>query len=410
MAESIPKSVAANKSPGGPRRVLAINGGSSSLKFAIYEAGEPLLRLVHGKFERIGETQSLLTIREEGKPPESRPVTASDLGVAGDLLIKWIESRFGTASLQGVGHRVVHGGPKHDLPARVTPELLADLHGITSFDPEHLPGEILVMEEFQSRFPALPQVACFDTTFHREMPRVARILPIPRRYEAKGVRRYGFHGISYTFLMEELGCLGDPAAGRGRVILAHLGSGASLAAVKNGKSIDTSMGFTPASGVPMGTRSGDLDPGLPAFLAKTEGMGAEAFNTMINFQSGLLGISETGSDMRDLTGREKEDVRAAEAVEFFCYQIRKWIGAYVAALGGLDTLVFAGGIGENSPVIRARICEGLGFAGIELDAGRNGSGAGVISVDSSRVSVRVIQTDEERMIARTTLRALNIVS
>jgi acetate kinase len=242
-------------------------------------------------------------------------------------------------------------------------------------------------------------VACFDTAFHREMPRVARLLPIPRRYETQGVRRYGFHGLSYEFLMGELTRLAGPETARGRVILAHLGNGASLAAVRDGKSIDTSMSFTPTAGVPMSTRSGDIDPGLVWYLARTEKMNAKQFNEMVNFQSGLLGVSETSSDMRDLLGRETQDVRAAEAVALFCYQVKKWIGAFAAALSGVDTLVFAGGIGENAPVVRARICDGLAFLGIELEENQNAANEGVISANTSRVAVRVIHTDEEWMIA-----------
>jgi acetate kinase len=280
------------------------------------------------------------------------------------------------------------------------------LRNLSPFDPEHLPEEILLIEAFQRRFPGIPQVACFDTAFHRDLPREARLLPIPRRYEAEGVRRYGFHGLSYTYLMEELARLDGADAANGKVVLAHLGSGASLAAVRDGKSIDTSMGFTPASGVPMSTRSGDLDPGLVSYLARMDDMDATRFDAMVNFQSGLLGISETSSDMRDLLDRELHDVRAAEAVSLFCYQIRKWIGAFAAALGGIDTLIFAGGIGENAPPVRARICDGLQFLGIEVDQHRNANNAAMISADSGRVRIRVIATDEELMIARSVARVL----
>ena len=271
-----------------------------------------------------------------------------------------------------------------------------------------MPEEILLTEAFHRRFPDLPQVACFDTAFHHDLPRVARLLPIPRRYEAQGVRRYGFHGLSYAFLMEELARCGDQAATKGRVILAHLGNGASLAAVRDGKSVDTSMSFTPTAGVPMSTRSGDLDPGLVWYLARTEKMNDKQFNEMVNFQSGLLGISETSSDMRDLLEHETLDVRAAEAVALFCYQVKKWIGAFAAALGGLDTLVFAGGIGENAAPVRDRICDGLGFLGIKLDEKRNAVNEGVISAAASRVAVRVIRTDEELMIAKTVCQVLGL--
>jgi acetate kinase len=238
------------------------------------------------------------------------------------------------------------------------------------------------------------------------MPRVAKLLPIPRRYEANGVQRYGFHGLSYAYLMEELARLGDPAVTKGHVILAHLGNGASLAAVRDGKSIDTSMGFTPTAGLVMSTRSGDLDPGLAPYLARTEQITTQQFYEMVNHKSGLLGVSETTSDMRDLLGQEMRDVRAAEAVALFCNQAKKWIGSFAAALGGLDTLVFAGGIGENAPLVRARICEGLSFIGIELKESRNAEAATVISSDDSRVVVRIIRTDEELMIARSVGRVL----
>jgi acetate kinase len=237
------------------------------------------------------------------------------------------------------------------------------------------------------------------------MPRVAKLLPIPRRFDAEGIQRYGFHGLSYAYLMEELARLGEPAATKGRVILAHLGNGASLAAVRDGMSIDTSMGFTPTAGLVMSTRSGDLDPGLAPYLARTEQMTTRQFYDLVNHKSGLLGVSETSSDMRDLLAKEAADVRAAEAVALFCYQAKKWIGAYAAALGGLDVFVFAGGIGENSPIVRARICEGLGFLGFELDKSRNAKTAAVISKKASRVTVRVIRTNEELMIARSVLRS-----
>ena len=276
--------------------------------------------------------------------------------------------------------------------------MVEELRQLRLFDPEHLPEEIQLTEAFHRRFPDLPQVACFDTAFHHDLPRVAQLLPIPRRYEAQGVRRYGFHGLSYASLMGELARLAGTEAAQGRVILAHLGSGASLAAVHHGKSVDTSMSFTPTAGVPMSTRSGDLDPGLVWYLARAEAITAKKFNEMVNFQSGLLGVSETSSDMRELLEHEAGDVRGRGG-RVFCYQVKKWIGAFAAALGGLDTLVFAGGIGENAPIVRARICDGLGFLGIELEETRNAANASVISASNSRATVRVIRTDEELMIA-----------
>ena len=347
--------------------ILTINGGSSSIRFALFEAGEPLRRRLDGKVDRIGLSGTHLIVNDPaGKPRGSCGIDAADHRTAVGFLLDWLEAQPAFASVTAAGHRVVHG-MTHSAPERVTPELLDELRGIAPYDPEHLPREIELIEAFRKRHPTLPQVACFDTAFHRTMPRVAKLLPIPRHYGAKGVERYGFHGLSYAYLLEELARLCDPAAKRGRVILAHLGNGSSLAAVRDGKSIDTSMGFTPTAGLPMSTRSGDLDPGLVGYLAHTEEMTAAQFHEMVNEESGLLGVSETRSDMRDLLDHEAQDVRAAEAVALFCYQAKKWIGSFAAALGGLDTLVFAAGIGENAPVIRARICEGLEFLGIELE-------------------------------------------
>jgi acetate kinase len=392
-------------------RILTINGGSSSIKFALFGAGDSLSRIFEGAIDRIGLPEATFRVKGEGRTNNfSRMVTTPDHTAAVGVLMDWLEGCSGRDGLVAVGHRVVYGGPKYYKPQRITAEMVQELQRLSPFDPEHLPDEILLTEAFHRRFPDLPQVACFDTAFHHDLPRVAQLLPIPRRYEAQGVRRYGFHGLSYAFLTEELVRLGDPAATTGRVILSHLGNGAGLAAVRDGRSFDTSMGFTSTAGVPMSTRSGDLDPGLVWYLARAENMDAKQFNEMVNFQSGLLGISETSSDMRDLLDHESKDVRAAEAIALFCYQVKKWIGAFAAALGGLDTLVFAGGIGENAPTIRGRICEGLRFLGVELVEKRNAANDGVISTASSRVTVRVIRTDEERMIAKTVCSVLGLGS
>jgi acetate kinase len=390
-------------------RILTINGGSSSIKFALFAAGDSLQRILEGEITRIGLPESTFHVKGMNQADNfSRLVTAPDHTVAVGILMDWIAERSGREALTAVGHRVVHGGPKYSQPQRITAEMVEELHRLSPFDPEHLPEEILLTEAFQRRFPDLSQVACFDTDFHHDLPRVARLLPIPRRYEAQGVRRYGFHGLSYDFLMGELARLAGKETAQGRVILAHLGNGASLAAVLDGKTLDTSMSFTPTAGVPMSTRSGDLDPGLVWYLARTEKMSAKEFNEMVNFQSGLLGISETSSDMHDLLNHETQDIRASEAVALFCYQVKKWIGAFAAVLGGLDTLVFAGGIGEKAPVVRARICDGLGFLGIVLEEKRNMSNAGLISAAASRVTVHVIHTDEEWMIANTVCRVLGL--
>lgn len=392
-----------------PSLILTINGGSSSIKFALFEVGESLKRILEGSIERIGLPESSLQVKSLNPADSfSRSVKAPDHTVAVEVLMDWIEKRSDHEVLTAVGHRVVHGGPKYSEPQVITAEMIAELHRLTPFDPGHLPGEILLAEAFQRRFPDMSQVACFDTAFHHDLPRVAQLLAIPRRYEAQGIRRYGFHGLSYEFLMGELARLGDPAATKGRVILAHLGNGASLAAVRDGKSIDTSMGFTPAAGLVMSTRSGDIDPGLVSFMARSEQMTAAQFDQMVNRESGLLGVSGTSSDMRDLLERETRDVHAAEAIDLFCYQAKKWIGAYAAALGGLDTLVFAGGIGENALAVRARICAGLEFLGIGIDAKRNATNAGVISTQTGRVVVRVMHTDEEVMIAESVCRILGL--
>jgi acetate kinase len=390
-------------------RILTINGGSSSIKFALFEAGDSLKRNLTGSIERIGLPEATFAMKGLNKADNfSRPVVAPDHTAAVEVLMDWVEDRIKGGELTAVGHRVVHGGPKYSEPQRINAEMVEALHQLEPFDPEHLPEEIQLTEAFFRRFPDLLQVACFDTAFHRDMPRVARLLPIPRRYDAKGVHRYGFHGLSYSFLMKELARVAGPQAARGRVILAHLGNGASLAAVLDGKSVDTSMGFTPTSGVPMSTRSGDLDPGLVWYLARTEGIHPKQFNEMVNFQSGLLGVSEISSDMGDLLERVTGDIRAAEAVALFCYQVKKFIGAFAAAMGGLDTLVFAGGIGENAPTVRAWICAGLQFLGIEFDEKRNAANAAVISAETSQVTVRVMHTDEEWMIANIVCRVLGV--
>ena len=387
--------------------VLTVNGGSSSIKFALFETDKAMRRILAGRIEGVGLAQGVFSAKGLNETDSfSRPVTVTDHTAAVNILMDWIQERIEQGALAAAGHRVVHGGPKYWEPQRITPSMIDELRRLSPFDPEHLPEEILLTEAFHRRFPDLPQIACFDTAFHHDMPREAHLLPIPRRYDAMGVRRYGFHGLSCAYLMEELARVAGATAARGRVILAHLGNGASVTAVRGGKSMDTSMGFTPAAGLVMSTRSGDLDPGLVFYLARTEQMTAKQFQKMVNHESGLLGVSETSSDVRDLLGRESGDIRAAEAVALFCYQVKKWIGSFAAALGGLDTLVFAGGIGENAPLIRARVCDGLGFLGIETDAERNAENAPLLSTDAGRVKVRVIRTDEELMIARSVIRIL----
>jgi len=386
--------------------VLTIDGGSSSIEFAVYGAAEPWERLLDGMVDRIGQNGASFTVRATAlKRQEHCALEASDHVAAAGFLIDWLEEHGNFARIRAIGHRVVHG-LKYTEPVLVTQEMLDELHRIGPYGPDHLPQEFGLIEALRGRYPKLPQVACFDTAFHSAMPRVARLLPIPRRFDALGIQRYGFHGLSYAYLMEELARVAGPKAAQGRVILAHVGSGASLAAVRGRKSLDTSMGFTPSGGVPMGTRSGEMDPGVARYLMSAGALLPKQFNHLINHESGLLGISETSSDMRDLIESQASDVRAAEAVELFCCQIRKWIRAFSAVLGGLETLVFSGGIGENAGEVRSRICSGLRFLGINVDEARNAANAPVISNGASPVTVRVINTNEEQMIARHVCRYL----
>jgi acetate kinase len=389
-----------------PTRVLTINGGSSSIKFAAFERvadGQPRRRL-GGEVERVGTAQAVLRPADGAGSGAgagagaAQPVSGGDVAAAVGALVGLLGEH--SAAPAGVVHRVVHGGTRYFDPQRVDDALLGELRQLAALDPAHLPGEIELMEVVGRHYPGVPQFACFDTAFHRDLPAVARVLPIPRRLTDAGIRRFGFHGLSYQYLMLKLAeVAGAPAAG-GRVILAHLGSGASMAAVRQGKCIDTTMSFTPTAGLVMGTRCGDLDPGLLVYLMRSQQMSVEQIDAMINRESGLKGISGGNSDMRDLLQRRGDDANAALAVDLFCYQAKKFVGALAAALGGVETLVFSAGIGEHVPAVRAQICEGLKFLGIELDAPANQNNAGVISRAGSAVSVRVIPTDEELTLAR----------
>jgi len=366
-------------------------------------------RILTGAIDRIGLTGACFHV-EASLPEESfsKLVAVPDHSAAATLLINWSEEREKKqgGNLTAIGHRLVHGGPNFSASQKITSEIIEELRKLETFDPEHLTEEILLTEIFKNHFPNIPQIACFDTAFHHDLPRVALQLPIPRCYETQGVRRYGFHGLSYQCLMEQLACiLGDRVA-QECIILAHLGNGASLAAVKKGRSVDTTMSLTPTSGVPMSCRSGDLDPSLQQYLARTVQMSPESFDKMVNFESGLLGISESSADMRDLLALEATDFRAAEAIALFCYHIKKSIGAYAAALGGVDTIIFSGGIGENSPIIRSRICDGLEFLGIRIDQEANDHNKQIISSETERVRVMVLHTDEELMIANSVMQIM----
>ena len=325
---------------------------------------------------------------------------------AADELLAALRSGGVLGALAGIGHRVVHGGPRLDRPCRISQDVLDELRRTVPYDPEHLPTEIALIESLARALPGLPQVACFDTAFHRDLPPAARLLPIPRRYAEAGLRRFGFHGLSCTFLLEELARRAGPAAAEGRVVLAHLGGGSSLTAVRAGRSVDTTMGFTPAAGVPMSTRSGDVDPGLVAYFLLAGKMTPAQLHAMLHRESGLLGLSETSGDVRELLAREAADGRAAEALAVYCHEVKKRVGALAAVLGGLDTLVFSGGVGEHAAPIRARVCEGLDFLGLALDEAANLRSAPVISPPGAAVTVRVIPTDEEVVVARATFALL----
>jgi acetate kinase len=381
-----------------PARILAINSGSSSLKFALYALGARERRTLSGQFQRIGQEAALFHVEDEGGhslAEEQLPLPDHAAAIA--RLTSWLGQAGAEYAPTAIGHRIVHGGPHHAHPARVTETLLTELRALVPLAPAHLPGELRAIAALAQAYPDLPQVACFDTAFHQTMPPVAKLLPLPRWLWDAGIRRFGFHGLSYEYIAGELAREGTPPE---RVIIAHLGNGASMAGLLRGRSIETTMGFTPNGGLVMSTRSGELDPGVPLYLLRARGLTVEALAELIERQSGLLGVSTLSGDMRDLLA--SPDPRAAEAVELFCYTARKYIGALTAALGGLDLLVFTGGIGEHAPEVRRRICAGLDFLGLALDDQRNQANQNLLSPAENRVQVRRIATNEEVMIARHT--------
>ncbi|MFZ1932794.1 MAG: acetate/propionate family kinase [Thermoguttaceae bacterium] len=392
----------------GAIRVLTINSGSSSLKWSLYHMGPAETRVLAGSLERIGLRGGVWHIRDaDGKTLVDEAREFPDHDAALKTLLDWLEQRFPGRPVDAVGHRVVHGGPTYTEPHLVTAELLETLEEIIRLAPEHLPHELKAIDTIRRLFPAMKQVACFDTAFHRHMPEVAQRIPMPRSLWNEGVLRYGFHGLSYEYIVSKLREIAGPQAANGRVLIAHLGNGASMAAVREGRGIDTTMGLTPAGGLMMGTRSGDLDPGIIIYLLQEKGRSPSTIDYLVNQRSGLIGVSGSSSDMRDLLGREAADPHAAQAVEMFCYQARKFVAAMAAALGGLDTFVFTAGVGTNAPEVRRRICSGLEFMGIHIDAARNEANAPIISTDESPVTVRVMKTDEELTIARHSYKLLN---
>jgi acetate kinase len=377
--------------------ILTINAGSSSIKFALFKDAEELTPLLSGSIDRIGVSDSTISYTDESGEEITNTVVVTDTESAVTLLQSFLEEHIDFTQVKAVGHRIVHGMGR-DAHARVTKELIADLSDLVAIDPEHLPQEIALMEALLERFPTLTQVACFDTVFHHHLPRVAQILPLPRRFEQQGLRRYGFHGLSLAYVYESL-LKTDPSCAQGKMIVLHLGNGASVTAMCDGKSVDTSMGFTPAGGILMGSRSGDIDPGALVYILQSENMTPLTLSHLVHEESGLKGISETSSDMYDLLQSESTDVRAKEAVDVFCYEAKKRIGSYAAVLNGVDTIVFTGGMGEKSATIRARICDGLEHLGITIDEVRNQACEEIISTESSKVTVRVQKTNEEQYIA-----------
>jgi acetate kinase len=384
-------------------RILTINSGSSSLKVALYHMGRSERLMLTGRVERIGLRAGLFQTRDaEGEVLIEQNLELPDHDAALKVLFNWLQSYAPGRDLHAVGHRVVHGGPSYSQPHLITSKLVATLKDLVPLAPNHLPHEIKAIQAVSRSYPTLTQVACFDTAFHRHMPALAQLYALPRHVWQAGVARYGFHGLSYEYIVQELGKEASAEVADGRVIIAHLGNGASMAAVRGGKSVDTTMGLTPTGGLMMSTRSGDLDPGVILYLLEEKGMRPSAVNDLLNKQAGLLGVSDISSDMKDLLAKKAENPYAADAVNLFCYQAKKFLGALAAVLGGLDTLVFTAGIGQNAPTIRGCICQDLSFLGIHLDPSRNDANAPIISHDDSPVTVRVMRTDEELMIARHT--------
>ena len=387
--------------------ITVLNAGSSSLKFSIFLDGEPPELLLRGQLEGIG-TQPHFVARDAAGHVvgEHDGAAGPPLGHAGAIafLFNWCHGgALGEQRIAAVGHRVLHGGVKFTGPVLVTPEVFEALKALIPLGPLHQPHNLRGIEAVSQHNPQLPQVACFDTSFHSTQPPVARAFALPRRYADEGVHRYGFHGLSYEYIASTLPGL-DPRAAAGRTVVAHLGNGASLCALKGGRSVATTMSFTPLDGLPMGTRCGALDPGVLLYLMNQHGMGARALEELLWKQSGLLGVSEVSSDMRALL--ISPDPRAAEAIDLFVYRIGREIGSLVAALGGLDALVFTGGIGENAAAIRARICRDAAWLGLEPEEGANACGGPRISTAASRVAAWVVPTNEELMVARHTRRLL----
>jgi acetate kinase len=380
---------------------LVLNAGSSSLKFCVFERppGESWHLEARGQVEGIGTSPRLSVKNAIGESLANQDVTANDGREALDALARWLRSKYGGSRVLGVGHRVVHGGARFNGPTILTADVLRELYQLVPLAPLHQPHNLAAIEAVYERLPGIPQVACFDTSFHRGQPAVAELVPLPRELRQQGLQRYGFHGLSYEYIASVLPQVA-PEVARGRVIVAHLGSGSSLCALREGKSLDSTLGFTALDGLCMGTRPGSIDPGVVLHLFQGLNMTAKEVETLLYKKSGLLGISGISNDMRDLLGRGEPPARLA--VDYFVYRVAKEIGALTAVLGGIDALVFTAGIGENSPEIRQRICASSAWLGIELDDVANSKAQPKISNARSGPAVWVIPTNEELMIARHT--------
>lgn len=392
--------------------VLTVNAGSSSIKLDIFRVGAVEQDNKHHKsalISGIGQSKVVFTTWDGTDEPQNVELTSNDRSSAISVLTNWLREFEAHHKIVAIGHRIVHGGPNHRAPEHITKALIDDLTKYINFDPEHLYIALELIEVMRGQFPYVPEVACFDTDFFKDLPATGQLLSVPRKYQAEGLRRYGFHGLSYTYLVDAFRTIAGEEAANGRVIFMHLGTGASLVALRGGKPVDSSMSFTPASGVMMSTRSGDLDPGIARYMQAQYGLGIEEFNHMVNFESGLLGVSDLSADMYTLTQNEATNPQAADAINLFVHQIRKYIGSLATTIGGLDSVIFSGGIGENSSALRSRICEGLEFLGIELDENSNQQHIECISSPTSRVGVHVIPTNEAHVIVRQVLEIVNTI-
>jgi acetate kinase len=386
--------------------ILTVNAGSSSIKLVLFTANTSdgsYERLLEASVTGIGQASCSLNTRQLPNQANKQNIEAHDHALAVQILMDWFHQFSPETDLSLIGHRVVHGGATYSQPQLITDQVVTSLEALSSLDPEHMPFTLLLIHNLRLHYPNIPQVACFDTAFFHNLPEQATILPIPRKFEASGLRRYGFHGLSYTYLMSAFRDTAGKDAVNGRVIYAHLGSGASLTATKNGKPMDTTMGFSPTSGIMMSSRSGDIDPSIALFLHRQHGMNFDEFNHMVNFESGLLGVSELSADMLTLLQHEASNKKASDAVNLFVYQVKKAIGSLTTTIGGLDSLVFSGGIGEQSASLRARICDGLDYLGVGIDDDDNQKHSELISAPHSKVGVHVIPTDEAKVIASESL-------